>query len=91
MKMLQDVTDWFKAEILGDQSLQQERKKLKSQKDFEKRINEAARHVCLSDRPKMMGLHILLSAWMAPLSIKSARILESRKEKSALKMLGKSW
>lgn len=21
MKMLQDVTDWFKAEILGDQSL----------------------------------------------------------------------
>ena len=24
MKMLQDVTDWFKAEILGDQSLQQE-------------------------------------------------------------------
>lgn len=22
MKMLQDVTDWFKAEILGDQSLQ---------------------------------------------------------------------
>ena len=32
MKMLQDVTDWFKAEILGDQSLQQERKKLKSQK-----------------------------------------------------------
>ena len=44
--MLQDVTDWFKAEILGDQSLQQERKKQKSQKDFEKRINEAARHVC---------------------------------------------
>lgn len=40
MKMLQDVTDWFKAEILGDQSLQQERKKQKSQKDFEKRINE---------------------------------------------------
>lgn len=38
MKMLQDVTDWFKAEILGDQSLQQERKKLKSQKDFEKRM-----------------------------------------------------
>lgn len=87
MKMLQDVTDWFKAEILGDQSLQQERKKLKSQKDFEKRINEAARHVCLSDRPNDDGgLHILLSAWMAPLSIKSARILESRKEKSALKM-----
>lgn len=50
MKMLQDVTDWFKAEILGDQSLQQERKKQKSQKDFEKRIDEAARHVCLSDR-----------------------------------------
>lgn len=55
MKMLQDVTDWFKAEILGDQSLQQERKKLKSQKDFEKRINEAARHVCLSDRPNDDG------------------------------------
>ena len=55
MKMLQDVTDWFKAEILGDQSLQQERKKQKSQKDFEKRINEAARHVCLSDRPNDDG------------------------------------
>ena len=55
MKMLQDVTDWFKAEILGDQSLQQERKKQKSQKDFEKRINEAAHHVCLSDRPNDDG------------------------------------
>lgn len=53
--MLQDVTDWFKAEILGDQSLQQERKKQKSQKDFEKRINEAAHHVCLSDRPNDDG------------------------------------
>lgn len=40
MKMLQDVTDWFKAEILGDQSLQQERKKLKSQKDFENALDE---------------------------------------------------
>lgn len=86
MKMLQDVTDWFKAEILGDQSLQQERKKLKSQKDFEKRINEAARHVCLSDRPNDDGTPYPVSAWIAPLSIKSARILESRKEKSALKM-----
>ena len=86
MKMLQDFTDWFKAEILGDQSLQQERKKQKSQKDFEKRINEAAHHVCLSDRPMLMGLHVLLSVWMVPLSIESARILESRKEKSALKI-----
>ena len=84
--MLQDVTDWFKAEILGDQSLQQERKKQKSQKDFEKRIDEAARHVCLSDRPDDNGLHILLSAWMVLLSTKFVRILESRKEKSALKM-----
>ncbi len=86
MKMLQDVTDWFKAEILGDQSLQQERKKLKSQKDFEKRINEAAAMSASQIVLMMMGLHILLSAWMASLSIKSARILESRKEKSALKM-----
>lgn len=39
MKMLQDVRDWFKAEILGDQSLLQVRKTRKSQKDFEKRIN----------------------------------------------------
>lgn len=46
MNMLQNVTDWFKSNILGDQSLQQVRKKLKSQKDFEKRINEAAHHVC---------------------------------------------
>lgn len=87
MKMLQDVTDWFKAEILGDQSLQQERKKLKSQKDFSrsvlmKQLAMSASQIVLM----MMGLHILLSAWMAPLSIKSARILESRKEKSALKM-----
>lgn len=50
MNMLQNVTDWFKAEFLGNQSLQQERKKQKSQKDFEKRIDEAAHHVCLSDR-----------------------------------------
>lgn len=50
MNMLQNVTDWFKSNILGDQSLQQVRKKLKSQKVFEKRINEAAHHVCLSDR-----------------------------------------
>lgn len=91
MKMLQDVTDWFKAEILGDQSLQQERKKQKSQKDFEKRINEAARHVCLSDRPNDDGAPYPVICMDAPLSIKSARILESRKEKSALKMLGKSW
>ena len=34
MKMLQDVTDWFKAEILGDQSLQQERKKQKITERF---------------------------------------------------------
>lgn len=56
MKMLQDVTDWFKAEILGDQSLQQERKKQKSQKDFEKRIDEAAHHVYLSDRLNDNGI-----------------------------------
>lgn len=55
MNMLQNVTDWFKSNILGDQSLQQERKKLKSQKVFEKRINEAAHHVCLSDRPNDDG------------------------------------
>ena len=56
MKMLQDVTDWFKANILGDQSLQQARKKQKSQKDFEKRIDEAAYHVCLSDRHDGNGI-----------------------------------
>lgn len=55
MKMLQEVTDWFKANFLGDQSLQQERKKQKSQKDFEKRINEATHHVFLSDRPNDDG------------------------------------
>ena len=55
MNMLQNVTDWFKSNILGDQSLQQVRKKLKSQKVFEKRINEAAHHVCLSDRPNDDG------------------------------------
>ena len=91
MKMLQDVTDWFKAEILGDQSLQQERKKLKSQKDFEKRINEAARHVCLSDRPNDDGAPYPVICMDGTVIYKSARILESRKEKSALKMLGKSW
>lgn len=65
MKMLQDVTDWFKAEILGDQSLQQERKKQKSQKDFEKRINEAAHHVCLSDRPNddRVSISCYLHGW----------------------------
>lgn len=55
MKMLQDVRDWFKAEILGDQSLLQVRKTRKSQKDLEKRINEATHHVCLSDRPNDDG------------------------------------
>lgn len=55
MNMLQNVTDWFKSNILGDQSLQQVRKKLKSQKVFEKHINEAAHHVCLSDRPNDNG------------------------------------
>lgn len=62
MNMLQNVTDWFKSNILGDQSLQQERKKLKSQKDFEKRIMKqlimSASQIVLM----MMGLHILLSA-----------------------------
>lgn len=86
MKMLQDVTDWFKAEILGDQSLQQERKKQKSQKDFEKRINEATHHVCLSDRPNNDGSPYPVICMDGPLSIKFVRILESRKEKSALKM-----
>lgn len=86
MKMLQDVTDWFKAEILGDQSLQQERKKQKSQKDFEKRLMKQLIMYASPIVLMMMGLHILLSAWMVPLSIKSARILESRKEKSVLKM-----
>ena len=86
MKMLQDFTDWFKAEILGDQSLQQERKKQKSQKDFE---NVLMKQLIMSVSPivlMLMGLHVLLSVWMVPLSIESARILESRKEKSALKM-----
>ncbi len=85
MKMLQDVTDWFKAEILGDQSLQQERSRNHrkiSRSVLMKQLIMYASPIVLM----MMGLHILLSAWMVPLSIKSARILESRKEKSALKM-----
>lgn len=91
MNMLQNVTDWFKANILGDQSLQQERKKLKSKKVFEKRINEAAHHVCLSDRPNDDGSPYPVICMMVPLSIKFVRIPESKKEKLALKMLGKSW
>lgn len=50
MKVLKEIQNWFKASILGDQSLQQTRKALKAQKAFERRVAEATNHVFLSDR-----------------------------------------
>ena len=52
MKTIQEVKRWFKAYILGDQNLRHQRQ----QKDFEKRVNEAAQHVFLSDRTGDKGL-----------------------------------
>lgn len=56
MKTLQEVKRWFKAYIFGDQNLRDNRKHQRQQKDFEKRVNEAAQHVFLSDRTDDKGL-----------------------------------
>lgn len=56
MKVLREIKDWYKVNILDDQSLRQLRKKEKEKKSFEKRIEEAARHVFLSDRPNDNGM-----------------------------------
>lgn len=56
MKTLQEIKRWFKAYILGDQNLRDNRNHQRQQKDFEKRVNEAAQHVFLSDRTDDKGL-----------------------------------
>ena len=56
MKVLKEIQDWYKASILGNQSLQETRKALKAQKAFERRITEAAHHVFLSDRQSDDGI-----------------------------------
>ena len=52
MKVIKEIQDWYKANILGDQSLQ----KAREQRLFERRIDDAINHVVLSDKPNDNGI-----------------------------------
>lgn len=56
MEILKEIVDWYKANIGGNQSLKEIRKKVKEQKEFEERIDVAKHHVYLSDRPNDNGI-----------------------------------
>ena len=56
MSFLKEISDWYKANIGGDQSLREIRNKKKEQKEFEERVDDAKRHVYLSDRPNDDGM-----------------------------------